>query len=87
MNNLFRHRRWKKVEYDYFETTFENIYDLWSEGLWPGRVSKIEDRSALSFNYNMWENYKNISITKQRKLIWENEPTFWAAKQVINLSV
>ena len=81
MNNLFVHRRWKKVEYDYFETTFEDIYDLWSEGLWPGRVSKIEDRSALSFNYRMWKNYKNVSITKQRKLIWENKPTFWVAKE------
>ena len=53
MNNLFVHKTWKKVEYDYLETTFENIYDLWSEGLWPGRISKIEDRSALSLNYNI----------------------------------
>ena len=67
--------------HEYFETTFEDIYDLWNEGLWPCRVSKIEDRSALSFDFNLWRNFQNISITKQRKKIWEYKPTFWAVRQ------
>jgi GNAT superfamily N-acetyltransferase len=67
--------------YVYFETTFENIYDLWNEGLWPDRISKIEDRSALFWNPRLWEEFGNISITKQRKKIWEFEPTFWAIKE------
>ena len=50
--------------YEYFETSFENIYDFWSEGLWPNRISKIEDRSALSWNSRLWEKSGNISITK-----------------------
>jgi GNAT superfamily N-acetyltransferase len=65
---------------DYFETTFEEIYDIWNEGLWPNRVSKIESRSSLSWNAKLWEDYGNISITKQKERIWKCEPTFWAAR-------
>lgn len=65
---------------EYSETTFEEIYDLWNEGLWPNRVSKIESRSSLSWDAELWEGYGNISITKQKDTIWKYEPTFWAAK-------
>ena len=65
---------------EYSETTFEEIYDLWNEGLWPNRVSKIESRSSLSWDAKLWEGYGNISITKQKETIWKYEPTFWAAK-------
>ena len=67
--------------YEYFETSFENIYDFWSEGLWPNRISKIENRSALDWDWDLWKNFGNISITKQRKKIWEYEPTFWAVRE------
>ena len=67
--------------YEYFETSFEEIYDFWNEGLWPNRISKIEDRSALFLNWDLWKNFGNISITKQRKKIWEYEPTFWAVRE------
>jgi GNAT superfamily N-acetyltransferase len=66
--------------YEYFETTFEEIYDLWNEGLWTNRVSKIESRSSLSWDARLWEGYGNISITKQKERIWKYEPTFWAAR-------
>ena len=65
---------------EYSETTFEEIYDLWNEGLWPNRVSKIESRSSLSWDARIWEGYGNISITKQKETIWKYEPTFWAAR-------
>tara|TARA_B110000285_G_scaffold11523_1_gene11460 strand:- start:42 stop:536 length:495 start_codon:yes stop_codon:yes gene_type:complete len=65
---------------EYFETTFDEIYDLWNEGLWPNRVSKIESRSSLSWDARIWEGYGNISITKQKETIWKYEPTFWAAR-------
>ena len=65
---------------EYSETTFEEIYDLWNEGLWPNRVSKIESRSSLSWDARLWEGYGNISITKQKDTIWKYEPTFWAAR-------
>ena len=65
---------------EYFETTFDEIYDLWNEGLWPNRVSKIESRSSLSWDARLWEGYGNISITKQKETIWKYEPTFWAAR-------
>ena len=29
--------------------SFEKIYPIWDEFLWPGRVSKIERSSAMSF--------------------------------------
>ena len=67
--------------YEYLQTTFENIYDLWNEGLWPNRISKIEDRSALSFDVPLWKNYGNVSITKQRERIWEYKPTFWVVRE------
>jgi len=67
--------------YEYLQTTFDNIYDLWNEGLWPNRVSKIEDRSALSFDVILWKKYGNISITKQRERIWEYKPTFWVVRE------
>ena len=66
--------------YEYFETTFEEIYDLWNEGLWTNRVSKIESRSSLSWDARLWGEYGNISITKQKERIWKYEPTFWAAR-------
>ena len=67
--------------YEYFETTFENIYDLWNEGLWPNRIGKIEDRNALSWDANLWKNCGNISITKHRERIWKYKPTFWAVRE------
>ena len=70
---------------EYFETTFDEIYDLWNEGLWPNRVSKIESRSSLSWDARLWEGYGNISITKQKETIWKYEPTFWAARSEGNL--
>jgi GNAT superfamily N-acetyltransferase len=66
--------------YEYFETTFENIYDLWNEGLWPSRVSKIESRSSLSWDARLWEGYGNIYITKNKERIWKYKPTFWVAR-------
>ena len=62
--------------YEYFETTFEKIYDLWNEGLWPGRVSKIEHMSALK-----WENCGNSKITKDRSIFDKYDPTFWAVRE------
>jgi len=69
------------MQYDYFESTFENIYDIWNEGLWPNRVSKIEDHSALYFDVLLWKKYGNVFINKQREKIWEYKPTFWVVRE------
>jgi GNAT superfamily N-acetyltransferase len=67
--------------YEYFQTTFEKIYDIWDEGLWPGRVSKIEHMSALKWNPGMWEDCCNISVTKDRSIFDKYEPTFWVVRE------
>ena len=69
------------MEYEYFESTFEDIYDIWNEGLWHDRVSKIESRSSLSFDLKLWNRYSHIRITKHKKRIWEYKPTFWAVRE------
>ena len=60
--------------------TFEDIYDTWDKKLWPNRVSKIESRSSLFWDARLWEGYGNISISKQKKKIWQYEPTFFCIR-------
>ena len=65
--------------YEYFETTFEKTYDLWNEGLWPGRISKIQPINILMWNPYMWEDYGKVDVTKDRNILLF-EPTFWAVR-------
>ena len=67
--------------YEYFETSFEKIYDLWNKGRPAGGVSKIEHMSDLIWNSQMWEDYRNISVTKDRSIFDKYEPTFWAVRE------
>ena len=59
------------------ESSFEEIFEIWDKKLWPNRVSKIEERSALKWTSNLYLTWGNIEIKKDRKSIWENKTTFW----------
>ena len=56
---------------------FEEIYDIWDKELWHNRVSKIEERSALKWNSNLYLGWGIAEITKDRESIWKNKTTFW----------
>jgi GNAT superfamily N-acetyltransferase len=53
--------------YEYFETTFEEIYDLWNEGLWTNRVSKIESRSSLSWDARLWRDMATFLLPNRKR--------------------
>ena len=60
--------------------TFKDIYEIWDKELWPDRVSKIESRSALLWDSDLWLSWGNVRITKNRKSIWKFTPTFFCIK-------
>jgi|10_taG_2_1085330.scaffolds.fasta_scaffold04646_5 GNAT superfamily N-acetyltransferase len=68
------------MSYVYFETTFEDIYDIWDKELWPERKSKIEKMSALRWNAGLWKKHGKVSITKDRSIFDNYTPTFWGIK-------
>ena len=74
--------------YEYFETTFEDIYNLWDKGLWPNRVSKIMPMNTLSWTAWYWEDFGKIEVTKDQNILLF-EPTFWAirdGKEIIGVN-
>ena len=65
--------------------TFEDIFHIWNEKLWPNRVSKIESRSSLFWSSHLWTGFGNISITKRKTEIWKYEPTFFCIRDNDNI--
>ena len=63
-----------------YSPTFDVIYPVWNDKLWPGRKSKIESRSSLYWNPSSWYEWGNVSLTKNKDLIWQFEPTFYCAQ-------
>ena len=55
--------------YEYFETTFEDIYNLWDKGLWPNRVSKIMPMNTISWTAWYWEDFGKIEVTKDQNIL------------------
>ena len=56
------------------ESTFEEVYPVWSEELWPERVSKIEPMSSL-----YWKAPRDI--IKDSSIFEKYIPTFFAIKE------
>ena len=59
--------------YECIESSFEEIYDVWYDHLWPGRISKIESMSSL-----YWESPR--TITKDKTIFKKYSPKFWVVK-------
>lgn len=62
------------------ESTFEEIYDFWRDGLWPGRKTPIEPLNAIVYNRYLLENYGNVSISKDWTIFDWSKPTFFVMK-------
>ena len=60
-------------KFECVESTFEEIYDIWYNKLWPGRISKIEPMSSL-----YWESPR--TITKNKIIFKKYSPKFWIIK-------
>ena len=56
------------------ESTFEEVYPVWNEELWPGRISKIEQMSSL-----YWKQPKDI--IKDHSIFDKYCPTFFIIKE------
>jgi len=56
-----------------FESTFEEVYPNWKNELWPGRISKIESMSSLS-----WK--QPNEIIKDKTIFEKYAPSFFAIK-------
>ena len=56
-----------------FESTFEEVYPIWKNELWPGRISKIESMSSL-----YWQ--LPNAIIKDKTIFDKYSPTFWTIK-------
>jgi GNAT superfamily N-acetyltransferase len=56
------------------ESTFEEVYPICNEQLWPGRISKIENMSSL-----FWLQPKEI--TKNHSIFEKYSPTFFVIKE------
>jgi len=54
-------------------SSFEEIYPIWHDKLWPGRISKIEPLSSL---YWCFPN----KIIKDNSIFEKYSPTFWVVK-------
>ena len=54
-------------------SSFEEIYPIWHDKLWPGRISKIEPMSSL---YWFFPN----KIIKDNSIFESYSPTFWVVK-------
>jgi len=63
------------------ESTFEEIYDFWKEGLWPDRKTDIEPLNAIVYDRRLLENYGNVSISKDWSIFDWSKPTFFAMKE------
>ena len=55
-------------------STFEDIYPVWNEKLWPGRISKIEPMSNL-----YWRAPRDI--IKDNTIFDKYTPTFFLIKE------
>ena len=55
------------------ESTFEEVYPIWNEELWPGRISKIEPMSSL-----YWKQPRDI--IKDNTIFNKYQPTFFVIK-------
>lgn len=56
------------------ESTFEEVYPIWNEKLWPERISKIESMSSL-----YWRAPRDI--IKDSSIFEKYIPTFFAIKE------
>jgi len=56
------------------ESTFEEVYPIWNEKLWPERISKIESMSSL-----YWRQPRDI--IKDNSIFEKYIPTFFAIKE------
>ena len=56
------------------ESTFEEVYPIWNEELWPGRVSKIESMSSL-----YWKQPREI--IKDSSIFDKYTPSFFVIKE------
>ena len=55
------------------QSTFDEIYDIWHDKLWPNRISKIEPMSSL-----YWKQPR--TIIKDKTIFDKYTPTFWIIK-------
>ena len=55
------------------QSTFEEIYDIWHDQLWPGRKSKISSMSSLSW-------VQPREIIKDMTIYKKYTPSFWVIK-------
>ena len=61
------------INYECVVSTFEEIYDIWHDQLWPGRISKIESMSSL-----YWKSPR--TVIKDKTIFKKYTPSFWAIK-------
>ena len=61
------------INYECVVSTFEEIYDIWHDQLWPGRISKIESMSSL-----YWKSPR--TIIKDKTIFEKYTPSFWVIK-------
>jgi len=54
-------------------SSFEEIYPVWNDKLWPGRISKIESMSSLYWWFPK-------EIIKDSSIFTKYSPTFWVVK-------
>ena len=60
--------------FECIKSSFEEIYPIWNEQLWPGRISKIKSLSCL-----YWKHPR--TIIKDKTIFDKYIPTFWALKE------
>ena len=56
------------------QSTFDEIYDIWHDKLWPDRVSKIKPLSSLCWQLPN-------TIIKDKTIFDKYSPTFWTIKE------
>ena len=59
-------------------SSFEEIYPIWHDELWPGRISKIEPMSSLCWQLPN-------KIVKDGSIFEKYSPTFWVVKDDIKI--
>ena len=63
--------------YELKEITFDQIFPVWNEKLWPGRKSKIEPMSSLVWESRLFLSWGNSNINKDSSIFDKYEPTFF----------
>jgi GNAT superfamily N-acetyltransferase len=63
--------------YELKEITFDQIFPVWNEKLWPGRKSKIEPMSSLVWESKLFLSWGNSNINKDSSIFDKYEPTFF----------